>query len=360
MESLIATDWLKDYDPLFDLFDAEMRGNDEQTTTTSNYHPNCLTTTAATSNGVDYFSEIGADLGSNQYCYNPFKQQTDELSLILGLEWMPLGLDLNSPASTSSTYSSNSSATSSSTSAYSSPNSSTIANNNNNNNNSSNNNNNNNNYNNNDTGSSVTRGGGAVAATTAASMNYIVANGSPSPLKKKKKSIKPRGTSLLAQPSPKTSKIIINSSNTTPSSAATPTISLTPVRQMTTTSRPLSTLLTINKQQTNISSTASDISSTRSPHHHHLLSLPHSNITSNISSYSSLCPNSQQVLRKENVTNITNTTTISTKSNHTPTRLGQRHQSLVSISTASTHHLTELEKAVRYCVKIEHAYSLQS
>lgn len=334
----MATDWLKDYDPLFDLFDEEMRGNDGQTTASSNFHPNCLTsTTTTTCNGADYFNEIGADLNSNQYCYNPFKQ-TDELSLILGLEWMPLGLDLNSPASTSSTYSSNSSAASS-TSAYSSPNSSTTINSNNNNNSSgsssssnhninnrSNNisNKNNSSNSNKDTGGSVIRGSGATVAATTASMNYIVTNGSSSPLKKKKKNIKPRGTSLLAQPSPKTSKLIINSNNTTPT-LTTPTISLTPVRQINTTSRPLSTLLTINKQQTNIS-TAVNTSSTRSPHHHHLLSLPHTNMTSNITFYSSLCPNSQQVLRKQNVTNTTNANIISTNT-------------------------------VGYCVKIEHAYS---
>lgn len=173
-------------------------------------------------------------------------------------------------------------------------------------------------------------------------MNCIVTNGSTSPLKKKKKNIKTRGTSLLAQPSLKASKLSNISTNNNPSPSP-KTISLTSIRQITTT-RPLSTLLTINKQQTNSSRP----------------SLPHSNITSNITSYSSLCSNSQQVLRKHNLTNTINTTITNTKTtNHTPTRIGPRHQSLVSISTAPT-HLTELEKTARYCVKVEHAYSLLS
>jgi len=117
----MATDWLRDYDPLFDLFDEEMRA--------SQVTPS------------DYLNEY--DLNS----YNPNKL-TDELSIILGLEWMPC-LDLNSPTVSSSSPSSSS-------------------------------------------------------ATSPASSTVLPPHLTPkSAQKRRKRCLKTKGTSLLAQPSPK-------------------------------------------------------------------------------------------------------------------------------------------------------------
>lgn len=96
----MSTDWIADYDPLFDLFDEEMRTGPE----------------AAAMNGafdagqLDYYHALG-DYDLNQYYYpNHFKsQQTDELSVLLGFDWTPaacLSNEFNSPNETSSAYSS--------------------------------------------------------------------------------------------------------------------------------------------------------------------------------------------------------------------------------------------------------------
>lgn len=110
MESLIATDgWLKDYDPLFDLFDEEMR--------LSKGAGSSQTATISSLANTDYFNDYDLNANNNNnyssYYNNPYYyKQTDELSLILGLEWLPCN-ELNSPSTSTSSSSSSVSSTSS-------------------------------------------------------------------------------------------------------------------------------------------------------------------------------------------------------------------------------------------------------
>lgn len=141
MDTLVTqTDWLKDYDPLFDLFDEEMSATGQATFTS------------------DYFCDY--DLTSHLYC--PYK--TDELSIFLGLEWMPC-LDLGSPAPSSPT-------TSASTSACFSASTSTST-------------------------SAANSSPASPASSTTA--YHTVTSQAPRSVKKKKRSQKTKGTSLLAQ-----------------------------------------------------------------------------------------------------------------------------------------------------------------
>lgn len=380
MEPLIATDWLKDYDPLFDLFDEEMR---------------CSSSTQS-GMGADYFNEY--DLNNNYY--NPCYKQTDELSLILGLEWMPC-LDLNSPSTSSSSslnltapssntnsqansqcpstsplsassLSSSSSSTTTTTSSQSSPivtniidnkqtphnsqpnttqsaKTTTLSNNSNkiNNNNSTgqqeqrlfriqlqndvssnklgaSNSINSNSFSN---SSDFVQSPGANGANALKQKSCLVVNSNNNliasslvdtttqivscanvNLKRKKKFLKTKGTSLLAQPSPKSAN-----NSTSSSSASTKTSNKTIMPTLITINRPATIMTPLQQQQ-------------------------------------------QQVLPK--TTTLLSTTTTLTNRNNQITPLTYIANGTTAINNNNNNNnLTRLDRTMRYCIKIEHAYS---
>lgn len=111
MESLIATDWLKEYDPLFDLFDEEMRANqaagcfatsnyvNDYECYDLNYNCNALGGYLGGFLGGASGSVVGG--GQVQDKHSQLQQQTDDMALVLGLEWLPCH-ELNSPTSNGS------------------------------------------------------------------------------------------------------------------------------------------------------------------------------------------------------------------------------------------------------------------
>lgn len=102
MDTLIPqTNWLKDYDPLFDLFEEEMSSHGQhQHNNLSQYdeqyhygpNDNCII-------DLNNYHNCDQDLTSQHHIYCPFKttspsittttSPSDELSIFLGLEWMP-------------------------------------------------------------------------------------------------------------------------------------------------------------------------------------------------------------------------------------------------------------------------------
>lgn len=102
MDTLIPqTNWLKDYDPLFDLFEEEMSSHGQHQPNNINHYDeqyhygsndNCII-------DLNNYHNCDHDLTSQHHIYCPFKttpssiptinSPSDELSIFLGLEWMP-------------------------------------------------------------------------------------------------------------------------------------------------------------------------------------------------------------------------------------------------------------------------------
>ena len=110
---VVTADWIKDYDPLFDLFDAELGSGAMTGAPPATWQGTAATWQGAccgTSGGADFFAPMTAgasDYGDlNQYYPTSCKHPIDELSIILGLDWMPSMSDVSSPTETSTAYSS--------------------------------------------------------------------------------------------------------------------------------------------------------------------------------------------------------------------------------------------------------------